>query len=877
MLTAGVGRYELVEIGASITGAWTNPFDPDQIDVAAQIAAPSGRTIRTPAFWYQEYAERPPSSPVRRKMDTVTLFVNDREWTPGTRCEFYIDDITLIGADGRETPYDDMEAGDTPRLETLDAPPLEFTTTLRHSGKRSVRFAPTFRGATRWPSVIFRLNGADWTRYRGMALSVYPKCDTAIGPLRIYYRDREWGKSRDAAFEPRAGVLKPNRWNRLVWRWVDPWPPVILTTTGQPEWRVRFTPTEIGEYRLRIVARDRTGEATSAPVSFTVAPSASRGFVRVSRDDPRYFAFEDGSPYVPIGHDVPLGLSDVRACFPRMRAVGENATYFILCPYDLSYEWDRLGVYDLERAARIDRVIDEARRNGIYMKLSFDVHDAFRPSSWWGTNPYNAANGGPCASPNDFFTDPVAWSHYAKRIRYLVARWGYSPHIMAWEPVAELDGATFFGGYEGWGYPTRAGGEAISIMLEAFLRKLAAYLRTLDPYDRMFTTSFGGDTSDDRHWRMPEVAYTQIHCYDTNDPSETLSRWARDLTRRHRKPMMITEFGPGTEGPVEGIDPHAINLHNGIWASLLGGSAGCALNWHWWYIHDWNLYRHYAPLSAFTKGIDWPRERFRPLSAVVRAPTRGRLITVSTTIHTRGGFGDVKVADFVVGPDGWLVGSVPPPAFTLGRGRPEARIKPRFHTAFPRSSRMLFTVREVCPDARLTVRIDDKTVRTIELPARHVPGKLSWQDPTHGLWVCRYDQEYGVDLPAGRHVVEVENSHPGSSWVQVTSYRFVRREPAGLRVIGLSGRRSVLFWLLNQESTWDRWDSPAPEPITGATVEIGGLSAAPRLVEWTDPWTGRTIRTSVMTPRNGRLTLSVPPIRRDLACRVLLQSERSAK
>jgi len=558
------------------------------------------------------------------------------------------------------------------------------------------------------------------------------------------------------------------------------------------------------------VARDRTGEAKSETVQFRAAPSASRGFIRVSRDDPRYFAFDDGTPFVPIGHDVPLGLPDVRACYPRMKAHGENATYFILCPYDLSFEWSRLGVYDLERAARMDRVIEAAEHNGIYMKLSFDVHDALRPSSWWGTNPYNAAMGGPCASPNDFFTHPLAWSYYAKRIRYLVARWGYSPNIMAWEPVAELDGATFFGGYEGWGYPTRAGGDAISIMLEGFLRKLAAHLRTLDPYGRMFTTSYGGDTSDDRHWRMPEVAYTQIHCYDTADPSETLSRWARDLSDRYRKPMMITEFGPGTEGPVEGMDPLAINLHNGIWASLLGGSAGCALNWHWWYVHDWNLYRHYAPLSKFTKGIDWPREKFRPAQVTVRVPDQRRTIEVETAVQTRGGFGDVTVADFRIRPDGALIGTDLPPAFTLARGRSEKRISPRFHTNFTRPSRFVVDVREVCPDARLTITLDGRPVRNIALPARNVPGKLSWKDPTHDIWVCRYDQAHSIEVPAGRHIIEVENSHPGTSWVQVRAYRFVRREPAGLRVIGLEGRRSVLLWVLNRESVWERWRKPTP-------------------------------------------------------------------
>jgi hypothetical protein len=385
----------------------------------------------------------------------------------------------------------------------------------------------------------------------------------------------------------------------------------------------------------------------------------------------------------------------------------------------------------------------------------------------------------------------------------------------------------------------------------------------------MFTTSFGGDTSDDRHWRMPEIAYTQIHCYDSADPSETLSRWARSLSDRYRKPMMITEFGPGTEGPVEGIDPQAINLHNGIWASLLGGSAGCALNWHWWYVHDWDLYRHYAPLSAFTRGIDWPRERFRQAQVSVRVPASGRTIEVETDVKTRNGFGDVVVADFVVRADGALATPTLPPEFALPRGRSEPRVSPRFHTCFPRPGRLLVGVRDVCADGRLTVTIDGSQVRSIDLPSLAAPGKLSWKDPTYGVWVCRYDETYAVDVPAGKHVIQVENSHPGTGWVQIRGYRFVRQEPAGLHVIGLAGRRSVLLWVRNRESTWQRWREPAPVPITGATLVVAGLRPGPRRVEWTDPWSGKAVRTETVAPRAGALTLRVPPLRRDLACRVL--------
>jgi hypothetical protein len=867
-LTPQVARYGRCELAADIAGDWESPFDPGQIDVSAEFTAPSGRRLSVPGFWFQDYAERGPRTRARQETTGLTLFAYAHEWPEGTELEVFVDDICLLDERGREVPHDDMEQGEQPRATGVDGAGLALTDERAHGGRRSLRFVPTLAGGQHWPAVYYQPN-ADWTRYQGVVYWVYPRCDTPLSPLRSYYIDREWGKSRMATWEPRNGTLRANCWNRLECRWPEHWPPVNLVPREQPEWRVRFTPAETGRYSVRLSARDRSGATVSGPLQFLVKPSRGHGFVRISKDDPHYFAFDDGTPFVPIGHDVPLGLPDVRKCYPKMKAHGENATYFILCPYDLSFEWDKLGVYDLERAARIDRVFEAARDNGIYLKLSFDVHDAWRASGWWAKSPYNATRGGPCASPNDLYTSPQAWDFYRKRVRYAAARWGYSTNMMAWEPVAELDGATVLGGIEGWGYTRRAGGEQVSAMLTGFLRKLAAYLKTVDPYDRLFTTSYGGDTSDDAHWSLPEVQYTQIHCYDSADPSDTLSRWARDLTSRYNKPMMVTEFGPGTEGPAPGIDPEGINLHNGIWASLLSGSAGSALNWNWEFIDAFGWYRHFPPLRTFVTGIDWPRAGFRPADLDVRTPDQGRTLEVTTTIAGLGGFGDVSVEEFPVRADGSLGAATRPPEFLLARDRSERRVCPRFIADFPRPWTFTVEVREVCPDARLEIRLDGELARAVDLPAQNVPGKTSILDPTYKLWVCDYNEAYPVQVPAGRHEIRVENAASNGSWIQVKGYRLTRQEPVSLRAIGLTGRNCALVWVQNRESMWYYWDRPIAKPVIGAKLTVRGAPEGRLRVEWLDTWMGRWLGRTVVAVEGDTVVLPVPPVRRDVACRLL--------
>ncbi|NLE45689.1 MAG: DUF11 domain-containing protein [Chloroflexi bacterium] len=78
-----------------------------------------------------------------------------------------------------------------------------------------------------------------------------------------------------------------------------------LLPQGEPVWKVRFAPQQTGPWRYRIRANDASGTSYYPPtgdLSFIVVPSDSRGFLRVSEADPRYFEFSDGTPFIGVGH-----------------------------------------------------------------------------------------------------------------------------------------------------------------------------------------------------------------------------------------------------------------------------------------------------------------------------------------------------------------------------------------------------------------------------------------------------------------------------------------------------------------------------------------------------------------------------------------------
>jgi hypothetical protein len=90
----------------------------------------------------------------------------------------------------------------------------------------------------------------------------------------------------------------------------------ILDPEGQPGWRVRFTPVEVGPHAVRIeVRRGGPAEGVSAgTVEVRPAAPGARGFVRVNPEASRYFRTDDGQPLVPpvlTGAQVVLpGLPD---------------------------------------------------------------------------------------------------------------------------------------------------------------------------------------------------------------------------------------------------------------------------------------------------------------------------------------------------------------------------------------------------------------------------------------------------------------------------------------------------------------------------------------------------------------------------------------
>jgi hypothetical protein len=392
-----------------------------------------------------------------------------------------------------------------------------------------------------------------------------------------------------------------------------------LSPHGQPQWRVRMTPTQPGTWEWRWVATTPGGSATTEWQSFEVAPPAPdrHGFLRQSPVDARYLRWDDGTPYVAIGENVcwydGRGTFAYDDWFAKLAASGVNYVRLWMPSWAFGLEWitrapdgsvatTSLGDYTnrLGRAWQLDHVLEVAEGHGIAVMLAIQNHGAFslEANSEWEDNPYNAANGGPLAQPADLFTNPHARALFERRLRYIVARWGYATNLLAWELWNEVD--------------LVASGPTVT----NWHADMANLLDALDPYDHLVTTSLArGNTN--ALWNLPEMDLVQIHHYafplPYDIPSTVAQRLRLQANGHPGKPQLLGEYGTDYRGPGETlqIDPDSIGFHQGLWIGLLAGGFGTGMSW-WWdnLVDPQHLYSHFAPIATTVDGIAFDAQDF---------------------------------------------------------------------------------------------------------------------------------------------------------------------------------------------------------------------------------------------------------------------------
>lgn len=646
----------------------------------------------------------------------------------------------------------------------------------------------------------------------------------------------------------------------------------VLTAVGAPEWRVRFTALEAGSHSAVATLRLGSGAPeVSAPLQFEALTGDATPFVAVGTNR-QYLVTADARPLPLVGHCVcwhqSRGTYDYDTWLGSMAAVGENYTRLWMAPWAFGIEnpGRPLRQYALDRAWQLDQVFRSAEAHGIHLLLCLDYHGMFEsePDYWggnnhWPQNPYNQTQGGPCATPNAFFTNATARIAYQHRLRYLVGRYGASPRLLAWQFFNEIDNV--------YRYFQPAD-------VAVWHAALGAWLKQEDPYRHLVTTSFGGGGDRPEIWSLPEMDFVVCHSYNQADPTLSLGAWVRSLSTRYAKPVLVGEFGLNWQGWNTTDDPWRRGWRQGVWTGLLSGSAGTSMSWWWEHIHAENLYPQYRTIREFVDRTRLGSGRWEPLSLAqptVPPATVGEAIsgaapfTARLALNSQWGAtlrGTLGVADpeTAVESEGLFNG------FVHGTAHPELRLPFRLHLWCGTNATLTLHLNSVSDGAVMRVLVDNVT---------------RWSQPVSnrdGTWQVNneYNTNFTVNLPEGRHLVEVRNA--GGDWFFLDWVELVGVLPASyaegwapaLVATGIRGPAESLVYVANPRLKYPaRVTDAALAPVQGRTLTLSNWPAATFGAEWFDARTGAALGRTRAAADLGTLALPLPEFSEDIVGRIV--------
>jgi len=464
--------------------------------------------------------------------------------------------------------------------------------------------------------------------------------------------------------------------NDYYWYPSSSWNTMESLVQGDREWRLRFSPDEVGDWTYQLKMKDSSGEITLPTGSFRVSDTDLPGPIRVSPQDKNYLEDARGNFFYGIGTNNNV-LSSIAFGDPantrwcrgtyifeeQLEELKSNKMNVLrLGPgngWGFSFEWGKggLGNYDnrQKQAWALDHVIDFAKERNIYVIPVFEWQGFFQ--DWtpapkptgiyneWPWNPYNEVNGGPLPQNSSpaFWTDAKAQKYYQWKLRYLSARYFYNRNILFYEFWNETQVKT------------------------DWLRKMYDYLNDQDvtplPHKRLLTLSYHGlyDTLGSTvkgNFSIVDVANWHwygcrtIYGHEGTEPDagceagqtgvmtlyDKLTKFSRDYFDGGNKPIGLTEIGllaneaAGSDYAwnckydsncnISGKCCYQVDeLRQAVWTTLMAKGAAVA-PFYWWLPHN-NLidptlkqgynYQFYKTMADFLEGEDLRNtERFKP-------------------------------------------------------------------------------------------------------------------------------------------------------------------------------------------------------------------------------------------------------------------------
>jgi hypothetical protein len=605
---------------------------------------------------------------------------------------------------------------------------------------------------------------------------------------------------------------------------------------GGTTWRVRHTPTMAGAYQIARITLNGSPLSVSGltPTSWNVTgfPTAP-GYVRVDPQNPRRFITSNGRRYFPVGENVAwdTGGHNVTNVLTKLGAAHGNWARIWMDAWDgKNLDWNSngsspgaLGVLNLAVARKWDGIVATAERAGVHFQMTLHHHGQYSSSvdSNWSTNPYNVSNSasgiGFLSSPVQFFTNATAKAVTRLKLRYAIARWGYSPAVMAWELFNEVQftDAALSGQWS---------------LVRDWHNEMAQFIRSQDPYQHLITTSSV----------LQEPIWEQTDYYQHHDYPPDLITDIQDAPDIAASQPVAPDFSGEC-----GMDftPH-IGISPPIWAGIMAAQSAAAMPWYWDTIDANNDYFLIQAAADFVtvSGLADQDALNRSAPQVTGGGLGPLVFGLGGGWSTNEGTNTFKVGSNP--PDG--VGSAP----SFLQGQYHAQMTPGGYTFLVNYAQpgtfavQVLTIARSGAGLRITT---DGGVQT----------NMSWPSSSGDVST---NISVRVNIPAGAHAIQLTN--PGLDWIQLGDLTL---DPyaAQLAAFAIGNADFQAAWLWNRTNVFR---TNATAGITG-TIQIAGLRPGNYSGTWWDTFGAGAISniTFAVAATNVPVTLTTPSVLRSLA------------
>ena len=342
-------------------------------------------------------------------------------------------------------------------------------------------------------------------------------------------------------------------------------------------WEARFTPQEKGKYTYFFrYSEDGKVASESAPATFKSRRSRLQGILHVR--DNWTLVYDNGKPFRGVGinlcwesrtEDDSKFFSDLHeqhdrfnfdAMLPDFAKNGGNFTRMWIC--DWNFPIDRQNGFNNHRYTETTEYMNESAcaRLDHVLGLCEDLDIKIMLCMGQGNvKPHR-----------EFFNCPCEKTRYRNYLRYIVARWGYSPAVGMWEFFNEIDNVQH----------NDPAGVIPAEEIVAWHDEMSTYLAGLDPFQHIRTTSISHRDLNGLN-DLANLDINQKHIYNaTHVVPETIDAYSA----KHNKPYIVGEVGyewDWSKNFDDFADGMEMDFRRAFWYGLFSQTSLTPMTW-WW-------------------------------------------------------------------------------------------------------------------------------------------------------------------------------------------------------------------------------------------------------------------------------------------------------